>query len=179
MAEKQPLLERIFEKGLWNTRFIIMIGVLCSLAACISLFIFGSIEIGHIIHDQIKVWNDSDKIDYHGIHSQLLIHFIGAIDLYLVGIVFLLFSFGIYELFISKIDIARKDDDAEILEVENLDELKNKIIKVIIMVLIVSFFAEVIKYIKEHPFSTTMDMLCFALSILAISIGVFLIKKKF
>lgn len=176
--EKQTLIEKIFEKGLWNARFIILTSVVCSLIACIALFIFGSLEIGHILHDQISHWVENDKPDYHAIHSKLLINFITAIDLYLVGVVFLLFSFGIYELFISKIDIARKDDDAEILEVENLDELKNKIIKVIIMVLIVAFFAEVIKYIQANPFTTTMDMLLFALSILSISIGVFLIKKK-
>ena len=72
----------------------------------------------------------------------MLYKMISAVDLYLIGIVLLIFGFGIYELFISKIDIAREDLSVTILEIENLDELKNKIIKVIVMVLIVSFLKE-------------------------------------
>ena len=37
----------------------------------------------------------------------------------------MIFGFGIYELFISKIDIAREDEDVTILEIKDLDELKN------------------------------------------------------
>ena len=86
----------------------------------------------------------------------------------------MIFGFGIYELFISKIDIAREDKSISILEIENLDELKNKIIKVIIMVLIVSFFERVLEMKYESP----LDMLYFALSIFGLSFGVYLINKN-
>ena len=84
-------------------------------------------------------------------------------------------EFGIYELFISKIDIARADEGVTILEIENLEELKNKIIKVIIMVLIVSFFERILKI--SETFTDPIDMAYFALSILALSLGVYFIRK--
>ena len=105
----------------------------------------------------------------------MLLELITAIDLYLIGVVLLIFGFGIYELFISKIDIARADEGVTILEIENLDELKNKIIKVIIMVLIVSFFESILQMREE--FKEPVQMLYFALSIFALSIGVYFIKK--
>ena len=105
----------------------------------------------------------------------MLYKMISAVDLYLIGIVLLIFGFGIYELFISKIDIAREDLSVTILEIENLDELKNKIIKVIVMVLIVSFFERVLK--MSDSYSSSMDMLWFAISIFAISFGVYYLKK--
>jgi len=86
------------------------------------------------------------------------------------------FSFGIYELFISQIDVARRDKAITILEIKDLDELKNKIIKVIIMVLIVSFFSKVLNYSDQYD--EPLEMLYFALSILALSLGVYLIKVK-
>jgi uncharacterized membrane protein YqhA len=59
--------------------------------------------------------------------------------------VLIIFSFGIYELFISKIDIARSSEAySTLLEISTLDDLKNKIIRVIIRVLVVSFFQRVI-----------------------------------
>jgi uncharacterized membrane protein YqhA len=108
-------------------------------------------------------------------HSLMLLELITAIDLYLIGVVLLIFGFGIYELFISKIDIARADEGITILEIENLDELKNKIIKVIIMVLIVSFFESVLK--MSMKYDEPLEMLYFALSIFSLSLGVYFIKK--
>ena len=85
----------------------------------------------------------------------------------------MIFGFGIYELFISKIDIARSNLDITILEIENLDELKQKIIKVVIMVLIVTFFERILDMKYDNP----IDMLYFAISILALSIGIYLVRK--
>ena len=87
----------------------------------------------------------------------------------------MIFGFGIYELFISKIDIAKENLDVTILEIEDLDQLKNKIIKVIIMVLIVSFFERVLKVSDDYQ--TPLQMMYFAVSIFALSFGVYLIKK--
>ena len=169
--EKQSVLERIFESGLWNMRFVVLFAVVFSSIACLVLFFLGSFEIGHVIYEELFHFTDVESM-----HKGLLIKFIEAIDLYLIGVVLLIFSFGIYELFISKIDIARLDDSVSILEIENLDELKNKIIKVIIMVLIVSFFSKILQSSEEYD--TPLEMLYFALSILALSVGVYLIKIK-
>ena len=105
----------------------------------------------------------------------MLLDIITAVDLYLIGVVLLIFGFGLYELFISKIDVARLDKAVTILEIENLDELKNKIIKVIIMVLIVSFFEKVLG--KSMGYNTPLEMLYFAISIFALSFGVYLVNK--
>jgi len=82
--------------------------------------------------------------------------------------------FGIYELFISELDVARIGDEyCSILDITNLDDLKNKIIKVIIMVLIVSFFQRILSI----ELSTAPDMLAMAVSICVICIGVYFIGR--
>jgi uncharacterized membrane protein YqhA len=60
-----------------------------------------------------------------------------------------------------------------ILDIENLDDLKNKIIKVIIMVLIVTFFQRIL----SMEFATSIDMLALAVSICLICIGVFFLSR--
>ena len=98
----------------------------------------------------------------------------GAVDLFLIATVLLIFSFGIYELFISKIDVARGSEAySTLLEISTLDDLKNKIIKVIVMVLIVSFFQRVL----ELQIYNSFDMLMMAVSISAICIGVYFLHK--
>ena len=169
--DEQSLFERLWEKALWSTRYVVVFAVFFSVLAAIALFILGSYEIYHsIVH-----LNPLTNAEHSGNHSSMLLELITAIDLYLIGVVLLIFGFGIYELFISKIDIARADIGVTILEIENLDELKNKIIKVIIMVLIVSFFESVLKMSMEY--NEPLEMLYFALSIFFLSLGVYFIKK--
>ena len=169
--EEQSLFERLWEKALWSTRYVVVLAVFFSVLAAIVLFVLGSYEILHAVVEKNPLTNP----EYEGNHSEMLLELITAIDLYLIGVVLLIFGFGIYELFISKIDIARADEGVTILEIENLDELKNKIIKVIIMVLIVSFFESVLKMSMEYD--EPLEMLYFALSIFSLSLGVYFIKK--
>ena len=85
-----------------------------------------------------------------------------------------IFSFGLYELFISEIDEAMGDEKTnKILSIHNLDQLKDKIAKVIVMVLVVSFFQRVL----HTEFHTALEMLYFALSIVALSVGLYFLGK--
>jgi len=162
----QPRLESLFERFLWSTRFCVLLAVIFGLASAVALFVFGSIEIYGVIEKMIL-----GKLDSTG---YLVAAIIGAVDLYLIGIVMLIFSFGIYELFISQIDIARANASINILEIKNLDELKNRIVKVVLMVLIVTFF----KQIVTIEFSTPLEMLYFAGAIFAICFGVYFMHKS-
>ena len=170
--EPTNFIERIWERGLWASRLIVLLAVFFSIVAAISLFILGSWEIVTAILDKNPITNRPEIED----HFEMLQYMISAIDLYLIGVVLLVFGFGIYELFISKIDVARQNEASSILEVENLDELKNKLIKVIIMVLVVSFFESILKHAKH--FSEPQDLLMFAVSIFAISLGIYFVNKK-
>ena len=106
----------------------------------------------------------------------LLYKIISSIDLFLIAIVLIIFGFGIYELFISEIDFTDSKFNQSTLKIKDLDQLKNKIIKVIIIVLIVKFFERVLKF--SDNFETTTDILYFGLSILSICIAYFLINRK-
>ena len=112
-------------------------------------------------------------------HEDIVAGIIGAVDLYLIAVVMLIFSFGIYELFISHIDEAMAEKNtSKILKVTSLDQLKDKIAKVIIMVLVVNFFQRVL----HTEFKTPLEMLYFALAIAALSLGLYFLtfvgKKK-
>jgi uncharacterized membrane protein YqhA len=166
--DEQPIYEKVFESVLWNSRLIVLLAVIFGSISAILLFIAGSVEIvSSILHAVSLAHMD---IEY----TTLLSGIIGGVDLYLIGMVLLIFSFGIYELAISEIDIARKSEAYHtLLEIENLDDLKNKIIKVIIMVLIVSFFQRVLSMKMEN----SMDMLFMAVSIAVICIGVYYLQR--
>jgi uncharacterized membrane protein YqhA len=166
---EQGIIENLFERALWSVRFIVILGVIFSALAAIVLFLAGSKEIIDVLFLFVQNTHEVSKAD-------ILIGIIGAVDYYLIGLVLLIFSFGIYELFISEIDIARAESGfGSILDIDNLDDLKNKILKVIIMVLIVTFFQVILVYYKS--FSAPLDILYMAVSICLICVGVYFLGK--
>ena len=142
-----------------------------SVLASITLFIIGSWDILHSIVFQNPLTNHNVSHN-----NNLLFKIISSIDLFLIGIVLLIFGFGVYELFISEIDIARDKFADSTLKINSLDQLKNKIIKVVIIVLIVKFFEKILKLTPN--FNTPQDLLLLSVSILAICLGFYLINKK-
>ena len=160
-----------FENALWSTRFIVLISVVLSIISSIILFLLGGWDIIPAIIYKNPLLNNNIETN-----NELLFNIISSIDLFLIGIVLLIFGFGVYELFISEINFAKDKFADSTLKINSLDQLKNKIIKVIIIVLIVKFFEKVLKL--SHNFTTPNDLILFSLSILAICIGYYLINRK-
>ena len=160
-----------FEKLLWSVRYITILAVILSIIAAFTLIILGSWDIIEAVIFYNPLFDESISNN-----NDLLFKIISAIDLFLIGIVLLIFGFGIYELFVSEIDFANAKFTESTLKIRDLDQLKNKIIKVVIIVLIVKFFEKVLKF--SENFTTPMDILYFGLSILSICIGYYLINRK-
>ncbi len=165
------LLEKIFEHTLWNGRLFVLLAVIFSLVASIILFVVASVDIWGIAVETVKMYMSHSHPPHF--HEKLVGVIIGAVDLYLIAIVMLIFSFGVYELFISEIDPAKTSGASKILEVHSLDQLKDKLAKVIVMVLIVTFF----KKAMYTPYDSPLDMLYFAIAILALGGALYFLHK--
>ena len=167
------MIERIFEGLIWRSRFIVILSVIFGLLGAIVLFVIASLDIYSISIFTIKALfahSHPPKL-----HENLVSTIIGAVDLYLIAVVLFIFSFGLYELFISEIDEADSDEKTnKLLEIKSLDQLKDKIAKVIFMVLVVSFFQRVL----HTEYNGAKEMLYFALSILALALGLYFLHKN-
>ena len=167
------MIEKIFESGLWSSRFMVVLAVFFGLVGAVALFMVASFD----VYDTAKYVFSTYLNHAHpeNFHEDVVGGIIGAVDLYLIGVVMLLFSFGLYELFISDIDIAKDDEEREnkILAIHSLDQLKDKISKVIVMVLVVGFFQKV----GHTEYNGALEMLYLSLSITAVAIGLFFLSK--
>lgn len=167
------MLEKIFEHSLWNSRFVILLAVVFGLVGAVLLFVVASFDVYETAKYVISTYLGHEHPE--NFHEDIVGGIIGAVDLYLIGVVMLLFSFGLYELFISDIDPAKSDNEEEnqLLAINSIDQLKDKISKVIVMVLVVGFFQKV----GHTTYNGALDMLYLALSIAAVSIGLFFLGK--
>ncbi|MCU7801284.1 MAG: YqhA family protein [gamma proteobacterium symbiont of Lucinoma myriamae] len=167
------MFEKLFENSLWASRFIILLAVFFGLIGAVLLFVVASVDVYETSVYVITTYLNQAHPEHF--HENVVGGIIGAVDFYLIGVVMLLFAFGLYELFISDIDAAKDEEgrDSKILAIHSLDQLKDKISKVIVMVLVVGFFQKV----AHTQYNGALDMLYFALSITAVSVGLFFLGK--
>ncbi len=167
------MLEKTFEGSLWASRFMVILAVVFGLVGAVVLFIVASIDIFTTASYVFTTYMTGAHPEHF--HQDVVGGIIGAVDLYLIGVVMLLFSFGLYELFISEIDVAKDESGEEnkILAIHSLDQLKDKISKVIVMVLVVGFFQKV----GHTEYNGALDMLYFAISIAAVAVGLYFLGK--
>lgn len=161
-------IERTFETIIWSFRFFALLPVIFGLLSAVKLFIIGTLDIWAGF--RIKF----DSADPEGkLTNQIISNIIGGVDFYLIGIVLLIFSFGIYELFISQIDV-RFEQEVDILQSESLEELKSKLVKVIVVALIVNLFKKALSI----EVTQVSDIVYVALAILLIALSNYLLHLQ-
>lgn len=165
-------LELLFEGALWRSRFVILFAVVASMAAGFAIFYMATVDvyylIAHIVH-----YADPDMAEEARkvLHDNTITHIVEVVDGYLLATVMLIFSLGLYELFISDIDEARGSRaSSKILVIENLDDLKARLAKVILMILIVTLFEHALKM----EMNSALDLLYFGGSIALIGLALYL-----
>lgn len=160
---------RRFEYTLYFTRFLTLLAVFGSLLAAIALFIKGSVI---VIDGMIEFFKHIASPEY----EHLLETFVSSVDVFLFAMVLIIFGVGIYELFISKIDPVEKkaDNRPTWMQVSNVDDLKASLGKVILMVLIVTFF----KHSIEVQYGNVNDLLKLGVGIILIAGALYITNKS-
>ena len=165
------LLESRFEGALWRLRLIAILPVVMTAISSFATFILGTKETLNALNLMVH-GNGSDK-QYV---AKVLGGFVGGVDLYLVGIALLIFSYGTYELLISAIDPAREGEHVRftgVLDVDNLDDLKEKLVKVLVVALLVFAFKSMIAL----PITDGLSLLYYSLALLLLSLCAFLMGR--
>lgn len=168
-SPRRSLLKRIetsFETLIWNFRLLVLVPVIFSLLSAVKFFAIGTWNVWAGFTLSFNPTNPEGETT-----NNIVSYVIGGIDYYLIGIVLLIFALGIYELFISKIDI-RFDHEVDILQSESLEELKGKLVKVIVVALIVNLF----KKMLELDINQASDIIYVSLAILLIAISNYLLQ---
>jgi uncharacterized membrane protein YqhA len=167
-------LEKYFEKLLWSSRLMVLAAVVSSLLLSLMLFVITAIDVGSLIvhaSDYIGANADVKK----ALKIEMVSHTVGSIDGFLLATILLIFALGLYELFISDIDIAKgSGQSSKVLVINSLDDLKAKLAKVILMILVVTFF----EVSLSMTFVGALDLVYFALGILMVSLALYFGSKS-
>jgi uncharacterized membrane protein YqhA len=165
-------LEKLFESVLWNSRFVIIAAVVGSLLAGFTIFYMATVDVVYLFqHAMHYIDSGMTEEARKTLHDGTVSHIVEVVDGYLLATVMLIFSLGLYELFISDIDQAHgSKSSSKILIINNLDELKSRLAKVILMILIVTLFEEALNMKLSAP----LDLVYLGASIALIALALYL-----
>jgi uncharacterized membrane protein YqhA len=172
-------IENTFEKFLWNSRFIVILAVIASMISSVILFVVATLDVLELISKVFKyvtLPGGARTVSvYEEFHGEVVGHIIGAVDDFLLATVLFIFALGLYELFISKIQEAENEAAASsrILLIHSLDDLKDRLAKVILMILIVTFFKNVI----HTSFTEPLNILFLGVGILFVALSLYFTHK--
>lgn len=125
-----------FLRALSTSRYLIFLAVIAILVAATSLLIYGVWETVGIVRSIVDPSMTGPKGS-----KGLVLAFIEVTDLFLLATVLYVIAIGLFELFV--------DDRLELpnwLEIRNLDDLKQKLIGVMIVVMGVVFLGQVVTW---------------------------------
>lgn len=122
-----------------KSRYLVIFAVIGSMLGMIALFGYGIYDLIHVLGKTLSNLGD-EKVG-----KELTFAVIEVIDIFLLGTVCYITALGLYELFV--------DDTLDLphwLQIHTLDDLKNKLTSVIIVVMGVIFLSQVVKWDGER-----------------------------
>jgi uncharacterized membrane protein YqhA len=166
--------ERLFEKLLWNSRLITLVAVVASLVVALVMFYVATTDAFFLARDVTHY--AALAADARGkMHASIVAHVAEIVDGYLFATILIIFGLGLYELFISKIDAIEDSTIASrVLLIRSLDDLKERLAKVVFLILIVRYF----EYALESTPGTPLDLLYLAIGIALIALALYLTQER-
>ncbi len=158
-------MELRIERILWNSRYVVMLPVAAALLLALLAFITSTFDALVLAGKMIAyLTTDTDLRGYARLNN--ITEIVAVIDGYLLAAILLIFSLGIYELFVNKINAAEGSEFASrLLLIRSLDDLKDRLANVILLILIVKFFQTAL----NTSYETATDVLYLAVGIILVA----------
>lgn len=159
-----------FERLLWASRFVVLIAVGSSLVLSFAMFYVASADVVHTVGPLLHYAD----VGQEQLRSQIVSHVVEIVDGYLLAAILLIFAFGLYELFISRIGPADGELSAGVLIIRSLDDLKDRLAKVVLLILVVKFF----QHAQRMSFDTPMDLVQLSIGVVLTAAALHLSHRR-
>ncbi|HEX2622939.1 MAG TPA: YqhA family protein [Phototrophicaceae bacterium] len=166
------MVERLIESILWNSRLVVLVPVLASLLLAFGMFIVTTVDAVVLLWHMISYLDPAVKDTVRTVmRMETIATIVAVMDGYLLAAIMLIFALGMYELFINKISEAEGSEFASrLLLIRSLDDLKDRLSNVILLILIVKFFQQAL----DVKYTSALDLLMLAIGIGIIAGAIFL-----
>ena len=155
--------ERIVESLLWNSRLVFGVAALACLLLALGLLWVSILDTVHMLALSLQYAEPGHEATVRkALRTELIGEAVKSLDGFLLAMALLISAFGIYELFVSDLDVAHSHaQGGRILVIRSLDDLKSRLGKVVLVIMVVTLFEAVLEF---HAV-TALDLLAVSAAI--------------
>ncbi len=131
------------ESLLWRARLFVLAAVIASLVMTLALLVVALADTWVLVREAWHYVAGPGTDPAEEVRGLVVAHAVRAIDGFLLATVTFLFGIGLYDLFVHRIRAIREDGrHSRVLEIRSLDQLKSKLGKVLVLILVVKLFEQ-------------------------------------
>ncbi|QIN81345.1 YqhA family protein [Rubrobacter tropicus] len=176
MERRPGLLERFFERVLWDSRLLMLVAVVAGVLLALGTFYLALVDLVYFF-GLVLDYGDLGvgAAGRNDLRADVITAIVKVLDGFLISAILIIVSLGLYELFVNRIDVARfSEASPRLLQVHDLDDLKERVARLILLVLLIEFFQRALRI----PYETALDLLYLGLGILFVSAAIYLTTRR-
>jgi uncharacterized membrane protein YqhA len=164
--------ERGFESLLWNSRLLMLVAVVGAAGLAVTALVLAIADTAYLIGRVGSFATTSLGGEARDeLRTQVITAIVKALDGFLIAALLIIVALGLYEIFVSRNDPAQNSSASrQLLRVTDLEDLKQRVGKLIVLVLVVEFF----QLALQLPVRTSVDLLYLAVGVLLVSGALYL-----
>ena len=163
------------ERPFFALRYVTLIPVILSFVGVILMFAIGAIETWEALESLLGAFGDG--VDHEKALKESALMLIRSVDAFLMGLVLLIFSYGIYDLFVSNLEPAHKQfTRPNWLLFTNIGDLKITLTEVVLIILVITFFELVLE--SAERFEDVWSLLIIPVGVFLLAVGIAFFHKQ-
>jgi len=139
--------------GLWQSRLMIIAAVIASVLLALGTIVFVSVDVAYVLGKIFAYASpELDQSTRTVLRLDILGDIVGIVDGYLLAAILVVFALGLYELFIGNIAAVEQSPVGQrLLQIRSMDELKDKLGRVVLLILVVKYFQQALELKYQNP----------------------------
>lgn len=174
MAKRGERFLNGFESVLWSARLLVLLAVVACLAVFVVVLVLAALDAGSLAAE-LFTYGRLDSTGRDELRLALTAGSVKVLDSLLLAVMMLIAGMGLYELFISKIELVEQSELASrLLLIRNLDDLKARLASVVLLKLMVKLFQQALAF----RYQTAYELLALAACVLVVGVSAFLASRS-
>ncbi len=175
MKPPRNLRERVFERALWAARLVVIVAVVAIVVLAFGAFYYALLVDLTYLLGLLADYASLAPTERSAARDEGVTTIVKSLDGFFIGALLLIVAFGLYELFVGRIEDAETSEvGARLLKITSLEDLKERVGKLVVLILAVEFFQRALRL----SYDSALEILYLAAAIALVSGGLYLIGRR-
>lgn len=159
---------------MWSVRFVMLVAVIATIVLAFGALYYALVDLAYLL-SLLSEYATLPAAERSAARDEGVTTIVKSLDGFFICALLLIVAFGLYELFIGKIEAAETSEvGARLLKITSLEELKERVAKLVILILVIEFFQRSLRL----SYDSALEILYLAAAILLVSGGIYLIGRR-